>query len=178
MKNLVSLIDVRKEWKGFKGSASAIVKQIYASIEGEGEKAKAIRAILPAKRQSAIDDIPAICKAYHVGEARKVTRNGKECEQIIKFSADMLLRYYTKANNEEANEETAKAKAEKRAKEKAERDAKKAKEQAEKDKKRAAKEEEKKAREEKAQKHLQVEKARTEERKREEKKNAKKNGKK
>lgn len=166
MKNLVKLSDVRKEYANIKGTPCAIVKQVFASIEGEGEKAQFLRSVLPSK-QAAIDNISAICAAYNVGGTRK---NGTQ----IRFSADMLIRYYTKSTNAETAKSIAEKKASKRAEEKKQRDAKKAKEQEEKEARKQKREAEKKAREEKAASNLQVEKARTEEKKRQEKKNGKK----
>lgn len=169
--NIFSLKNARAEWKTIKGTPCKVIKQIYASIEND-ETAKELRAILPADRQKCIDESAQICAVYKVGETRETARGS----YIVKFSADMVFRYYTnKLNTEHKNAvKTANAneRAEKRAakeKAQAEKAAEKAKAQAEKEQKRAEKNAVNAARIEAEKKETAKETA---------KRNAKKNGKK
>jgi len=114
--------------------------------EGEKEGAKYLNLVLPAKRQTAIDAIDAIKKAYRVGET--VTNKAGKV-RAIRFSADMVLRYFTKENNAVIEEKEKAEKTAKRAKEKAAREAKKAAEEKAKAERKAERE---RIREEKRQK--------------------------
>lgn len=133
----INLNSVRFELKNLKGTPCAIIKSIYAAIDGETESAKYLKAVLPAKRQDAIDAIDAIKKAYNVGH---IVTNKAGKPRTIRFSADMVLRYFTKVNNDKVEAFEKAERTKKRAEEKAARDAKKAAEK-------AAKEEARKARE-------------------------------
>lgn len=130
----VSLADVRNEWKNVKGTPCQIIKSFYAATEKGCVDVEVLRALLPAKRQDAIDLIPAICEAYNVGGKRVIKLKNGVRESTIKFSADMFLRYLVAKQNEGAH-----------AIEKAAKQARKAKEAAKKAEKKAAKKAEKKA---------------------------------
>jgi hypothetical protein len=133
----INLNAVRFELKNLKGTPCAIVKSIYAAIEGETESAKYLKAVLPAKRQEAIDAIDAIKNAYNVGQ---VVTNKAGKSRTIRFSADMVLRYFTKANNGKVEAFEKAQRTAKRTEEKAAREAKKAAEKAAKDEARKARE--------------------------------------
>lgn len=191
----VKLSNVRESLKKAK-TPCAIVKTLYVFAEQQG--AESLAAILPKSKNDACALIPAVCELYNVGTAKECTKkDGTKAQRIIRFSADMFLRFLCAKQNEGAKAIEKAAKAAKKAKEDKARAEKKAKEQAEKEERKAKREEERKAkkaakeaekavkaakkaeeqkkREETAQKHVQVMKARTQEQKKERKGNKKGN---
>lgn len=128
--DLFNLANARVSLKNAK-TPCAIVKSLY--VFAEEKEGKDLKAILPAKKQDAIDLIATICEMYNVGGTRKVTIKGVEREFTIKFSADMFLRGICKLHNTDIEAAIKVEKAEKREAEKKAREEKRAAEKAEKE---------------------------------------------